>query len=461
MSVVSSNLITRFCLHFYKREAFVASSSQQDQNDGVSVSIHKKEECRVELEVKAPKECVLKARKQAIKSVSKEISLPGFRKGKAPEDLVIKKYPSAFEEEWKKAIADISFAAAQKAAAIPAMNPQTSIRYNIKNYSLESGAELTFTYETEPDIPSIDLSSFKIAPIDRPEAGAKQIEEAIRQTRFFYAKWQEVLDRPIQKGDYVILDLDSMEGETPQTVFTKTRFEVSDEGMAQWMQKLLIGAKLHDAVEGMSFPDEDVPEEEKKTFEPKKVRITIQKIEEATLPPLDDEFAKKLGMNSVQDLENWMKIHLNKQADEKVASEKHAQACHFLLNHATFELPSSLIVTEKNYRIRSSLENPRFKERWDKMSKEEKESIERNITQEAIEAIKLFYISRKIIEDAHIHISQQDVVQEASALFAEKHGRAAHPQDIEKDLYALAFSRLILAKAEEHLLNLGSWEQKA
>ncbi len=438
-------------------------SSQQSQKDEVSVSIQKKEQCRVELEVKASKECVQKARKQAIKTLAKEINIPGFRKGKAPEELIVKKHLNELTEEWKKAIADLSFTLARRAVPIPPVHSQTSIRYNFKNPSFEEGAELVFFYETEPEIPSIDLSAFQLKPIARAEVGSKQIEEAIRQTRFFYAQWKEIENRPVQEGDYVILDLDSMEGEEPQNVFSKTRFEVSDKGMAQWMKRLLVGAKLHDVIAGISSPDENLPEEEKKAFEPKKVRVTIQKIEEASLPPLDEEFAKKMGLKSVEELENWMKNHLNQQADEKVAEEKHHQAAHFLLTHASFDLPSSLIQTEKSYRLRSSLQNPRFKERWDKMSKEEREKVEESIAQEAIDAIKLFYASRKIVEDAKIAISDEEVTQEASLLYSEKHGKAARPQEIEKDLYAIAYSKLVLAKAEEALLKntTPSTEQKA
>jgi trigger factor len=433
----------------------VTPSAEKNKSE-VTVNIQKKEECRIELEVQASKECVLQARKQALKSLSKEIELPGFRKGKAPENLLLKKYGKAFEEEWKKSIADRSFVEAQKTVTIPPPSSQGSIHYNMKSYSLEEGAFLTFTYETEPEVPSIDLSHFTLDAIQKPEVGQKQIDEAIRQSRFFYAKWKEIENRPVQEGDYVIIDLDSMEGETPQTVFSKTRFEVSDRGMAQWMKNLLIGAKLQEIIEGISAPDDDLPEEEKKKFEPKKVRITLLKIEEASLPDLNEEFAKKMGLKNVEELQQWITNHLNKQAEEKVHQEEHNQVCRFLLKNASFDLPSSLIHTEKNYRIRSALENPRFKESWEKMSREEKEKVEKNIAQEAIDAIKLFYISRKVVEDAKITITQDQIIQEASHLFAEKHGRSAHPQDINKDLYALAFSRIILRHAEEYLLKLAS-----
>jgi trigger factor len=220
--------------------------SSQPQSD-VTVTVHRKPACRIELEVKVSPSLVAAARKEAIKKVGKEVSLPGFRKGHAPADMIAKKYPSAIEGEWHKAIADAAFIAAQTEAKVPMLNTNTPVTFDLKKHSLEDGAELTFSFDTEPAVPQIDPKLFTPKEVAKAEVGEKQIDEAIHQMRYFYAQWKPILERPIQEGDYIMIDLDTIENE-PQNVFHHIRFEVSKARMANWMKNLVIGAKSGDVL---------------------------------------------------------------------------------------------------------------------------------------------------------------------------------------------------------------------
>ena len=70
----------------------------------------------------------------------------------------------------------------------------------------------------------------------------------------------------LKEGDFVLLDVEIIEEDPTQKLFTNTRFEVADKSMAQWMQKLIIGKKTGDVVEGVSKPDDHVSEEEKTEY---------------------------------------------------------------------------------------------------------------------------------------------------------------------------------------------------
>src|SRR5439155_848107 len=125
-----------------------------------------------------------------------------------------------------KELADMAFIAAQKVAKVPVLNNNSPISFDLKKLTPDEGALLVFSFESEPKIPSIDPTGFSPKEVQRPEVTEKQIEEAILQMRFFYAKWNPVSDRPIQDGDYIMIDLDTVEGETIQRVFHHIRFEV-------------------------------------------------------------------------------------------------------------------------------------------------------------------------------------------------------------------------------------------
>lgn len=427
------------------------AKANESENDDVQVSVTEKPACKIEMTVKTSAKMVKDARKNAAKSVSKEITLPGFRKGKAPEEMVLKKYPQDVEKQMHKAIADLGFVAAQKKKKIPVLNNNSPVNFDLKNIS-DEGAELFFVFETEPKIPAVDRALFERKPVDRPEVGEKQIDEAIRQMRFFYAKWNQITDRPIQDGDYIMIDLDTVEGENVTRVFNQIRFEVSKDRMAEWMKKLVEGAKSGDVLEGISEADEDASEEEKKEFAPKNVRITILKVEGAELPEINDEFAKKVGAENTEKMKKSVTDLLNKQADDKVLTVEREQVNAFLNEKYPFELPKSLVDTEMKHRINQMSSDPDFRKSWDQMSQEDKEKLDAKMREESSNAVRLFYLSRQIVQDEKIPVTHQEVQNEAIAI---QHSQGAQNVEIDKmpkEVYALALSKVILAKAQDHVL---------
>jgi len=421
----------------------------------LKVKIEKKPHCLIELEIISPSEIVKKAQNEGLKEVNKEVSIPGFRKGKAPDDLILKKYPSFVKEKLEKKIADLSLIEANKEEKLPELSPSTKITFKIKDYSLETGATINYTYETEPVMPEIDPNTLKIKTLKKKEVTQEQIDETIRQARFFYAKWKEV-QRPIEEGDYIIIDLDSLETDPPSKVFDSTRFEVSDKGMANWMKKLVISAKANDTIEGISEADETATDEEKEKFQPKKVLITIKKVEEATLPDLDDEFAKKLGVKNVEELQTYLKDMLEKEAEAKHSEENRKLVHEFLLNKYKFDLPLSLVTEEIEYRRSQFFKNPDFKKTFDKMTASEKKDFENDLQKYSENAIRIFYISKKIIADLKIKISKEEIEQTASDIYYSQTGKHIDSKAISPQIYALAFSRLVLTKTEDYILDQSS-----
>jgi len=429
----------------------VTQATEELTSDEVRVQIHHKPACRIEMNVKTTPKMVADARKNAIKAVGKEVSLPGFRKGRAPDEMIIKKFPADVDKQMNKAIADLAFVAAQKMAKVPVLNNNAPISFDMKSQT-EEGAELVFSFETEPKVPSVDALAFKAKPVVKAEVADKQIDEAIRQMRFFYAQWKPVSDRPIQDGDYIMIDLDTVEGEEVTQVFHHIRFEVSKDRMANWMKKLVVGAKAGDVLNGVSEPDDTATEEEKKEFKPKNIRLTLLKVEEAVLPELDDEFAKKVGANDVAHMRESITGLLNKQADDKVQTELHEQVNDYLVENYTFELPQSLIDTEKKHRFGQLMQDPKFKGKWNKMSQDERKEFEDRLVDEASQAVRLFYLSRHIVQEAKIPITHQEVQQEAISIYQSHGAKNVEIDKMPKEIYALALSKVMLTKAQDHVL---------
>lgn len=424
--------------------------TEEFKNDLIHARVLRGPSCHVELDVVAATALVDKARQKAIKTVNKEVSFAGFRKGKAPDELVMKKFAPQVEKEVHNHLADIAYMEAQKNTQVPLLNNNASISFKMKKLT-DTEANLSFSFETEPTIPNIDASLFEPKEVSRPEVGDKQIEEAIHQMLYYYATWAPVTERPIEDGDTILINLDTMDGEVTTPVFDKIRFEVSKARMADWMKKLVTGAKSGDVLFGVSEADATATDAEKVEFLPKNVRLKIINVEKPALPELNDEFAQKVGAPDVASMRKSITDMLNNQADEKMKEECRDQINEFLVDKYSFDLPASLIETEKKHRINQQMQNEKFKANWEKMSEDEKKAFEAKIVDEASQAVRLFYLSRKIVNDAKISITHQDVQLEAVATM--RSFNAQYTDKIPKEIYALALSKIILSKAQDFLLN--------
>jgi trigger factor len=322
----------------------------------------------------------------------------------------------------------------------------------MKNHSQES-AELSLVFETEPEIPTVDPKTFEPKHVERPAVNAEKVAETIRQIRFFFAEWKKVEGRPVQEGDFVLLDVDVIENEPHTPLFSNTRFEVDTKYMAKWMKDLVIGRKLLEQVEGTSVADEDA--KDKADFKPQKVRITIKAIEQGTLPELTDDFLKKLGVNSQEDLTASIEKLLNKQADEHVKEKMHEQVNEYILEKYPFELPPTLIEKEAQFRMRQLGQDPNFQKYWMSLSAEEKKKTLDSIYQQSEKAVRMFYMCRKIISDAKISISPQDLPKPATTpleiLMDPDQMLHFHEQSEVK--HAEALSKLVLEKAADYVIS--------
>ncbi len=422
-------------------------------NDEVHVVVHRRPACRIEFEVRANPVLVEAAHKQAIKAVGKEVVLPGFRKGKAPQELVVRKYSKEIDKEWQEAIANLAFRSSEKLVKAPVLNGELKISFNMKSHSL-SGAHLSLFFETEPTPPEINPKNIKLRAVKRPLVNEDKVNETLRQVLFFFASWKRVEDRPVQEGDFVMLDVDVIEEEPSKRLFSNVRFEVTDKSMAKWMKDLILGQMTGAILEGMSVPDQDASAEDQKELTAKKTRVTINAIDEANLPILDDDFAKRLGAPSLEEMKNSIEKLLNKQADNHVQENLREQMSEILLKDFPFDIPPSLIDRETRFRMQQLLQDEEYLKNWNQMTNEARKRTVSSVAEQSEKAVRMFYICRKILKDAGINVSPADLPQAPTTALEILLGDQRHLnfQGQNEMHQAEAFSRLLLERAEDYLI---------
>lgn len=427
-------------------------TKEEFKNEFVHFVVNKKPHCIVEYEVEIQPSVVIEAHKKAAKIVGKEVNVPGFRKGKAAPDIVAKRYPHELDRRWQELIADSAYRECAKLAHIPLIRSDATISFKMQEHS-RNGAKLVLSFETIPSIPPIDPANCILQEIVRPEVNEDKVKETIRQAQLFFAKWEYITDRPVQEEDFLILDVEVIEEDPPEKLFTNTRFEVKDRSMAQWMKKLVLGQNTGAVLEGISIPDDNLTEEQKSEYAPKKVGVTIKAIENADLPPLDDAFAQKLGVKSMEELHKRIEEILTKKADEHVRELYREQVTDFLLGHP-FEIPSSVVEKETQFRIRQMIQDPAFKKKWDQSNDQEKRELIDSVQNQAEKAVRIFYLCRKISSDQNISITPKDIPLVATSPLEALLYPTAQPHDPRQPdvKQAEAYSRVLLEKTEDWVI---------
>jgi trigger factor len=204
----------------------------------------------------------------------------------------------------------------------------------------------------------------------------------------------------------------------------------------------------------VSVPDADLKQEEKEAFKPQKVRIVIKSIDQAKLPEVNEEFLKKLGVGSQEELKANIEKLLNKQADAHVKEKQREHVNEFLLTQYPFDLPTTLIEKETQFRMKQLSGDPSFLKYWRSLKEEDKKKAIDSIYFQSEKAVRMFYLCRKLLSDAKISISPQDLPQPPStpleALLNPDQMLQYHQQPEVK--HAEALSRLVLEKAEDYVI---------
>ena len=142
-------------------------------NEHVRFTIHNKPSCIVEFDVEALKPLMQATHKKAVKKVGKNVTLSGFRKGKAPENLIEKNFSNEIKKQWDQEIANAAFQECQKLANIPMLHKEGKVSFNMKSHSAH-GALLLLSFETEPTLPFIDPKEIQLKSVKRPEVSPEK-----------------------------------------------------------------------------------------------------------------------------------------------------------------------------------------------------------------------------------------------------------------------------------------------
>ncbi len=292
--------------------------------------------CTVQLTITCEPSEVKEGFSRATKQLSKKIRLPGFRPGHAPRAMV-EQYIDK-EDLYGQAADEILKPAINKAIEQEKLAPDPSqrIAVDLKKLDQETG-EMEFVAKV-PLPPVVDLGEYKGLPVEMQETDVTddEIEYQLEELRKRRSTREAITDRGTQEGDVAVVNIkiDGKEGDG------RTFMTVVGQTFPQ-LDKALIGMK----VEEMKHIDLAFPENfQEKDWAGKKHKATVSvnSLSAVTLPELDEDFAKSLKTENIDDLRARMKDTIGHAKQEMVREIVNAQLLDTLLERSTVHVPDNM-----------------------------------------------------------------------------------------------------------------------
>jgi len=315
----------------------------------VKVKVVKEEACEMTLSVELPKEEVAKETDAVFQDIQTRASLPGFRTGKAPLEMVRKNFAHRAQQTVLENLVSRSASQVLKDRKI-----QTIDTPKVEKISFEPGKPLTYHMKVEKD-PDLKAKDYKGLKITQKSAAVtdNHVAKTLEELRERNATLIQSTEAKVGKNHFIVIDF---EGKIDGKVFRGGSAKnyllnmTAPQTIAGFSEGLL-GAGVNDVkTVNPRFPA-DYPQKE---FAGKEASfdVTIKEIKEKKLPALDDELAKDLGLTSLDELKKKVRESLEKEASEKSDKEVEEQIFQGLLDKNTFTVPPTLVENRINALIR-------------------------------------------------------------------------------------------------------------
>ena len=308
----------------------------------MSVQVEKLEKNMAKLTVEVPAEDVEKAIQGAYQKTKKSINIPGFRKGKAPRQLIEKMYgkevfySDAVDAMLPKAYSDAVEECGEEIVSYP----------KIDVVQIESGKPFIFTAEVAVK-PAVTLGEYKGIQVEKApiEVTDEEIEAQVNKEREANSRTVTVEDRAVQKGDIATIDF---EGFVDGVAFDGGQgenydLEIGSNTFIPGFEDQLVGAEIGKELDvNVTFPEEYGAKELAGKEAVFKCKVNGIKVKE--LPEADDEFAQEVSeFDTLDEYKADIKAKLLKDKEDEAKRAKEDAVIGKIVENATMDIPDAMV----------------------------------------------------------------------------------------------------------------------
>ena len=311
----------------------------------MSLQVEKLEKNMAKLTVEVAAEEVEAALQNAYLKNRKQISVPGFRKGKVPRQMIEKMYgPEVFYDDAANALIQKAYPQAADECELEIVSRPT-----VDIVQLEKGKSFIFTAEVAVK-PEVTLGQYKGIEVEKADTAAtdEEVNAEIDKEREANSRTISVEDRAVQDGDMTVIDFEGfVDGEAFEGgKGTDYPLTIGSGAFIPGFEEKLVGAEIGKEVEvDVTFPEEYHAKE--LAGKPAVFKCTVKEIKVKELPELDYDFAQ--DVSDFDTLEEY-KADVRKKVEEKKAAEAKAKkedaVIEKIIEGATMEVPDAMVETQ-------------------------------------------------------------------------------------------------------------------
>ncbi len=389
------------------------------------INLEKLPDCKALLRIEFPSEDTRAERNQIIKLFSKQAKIPGFRPGKTPANVIEKRFKSEIENEFEDRIVRKAIQKNNEENKIDIINIK-----EIRDQSYNSDGTYTATIEliVAPDFELTDYKGIEVT-VPKTDVTDEQLEESLSQIRERFAHYEDVKDRGIQMGDFVVINYKgSVDGKAvgevlplaPATLAQNTGFwlKMDENSFLPSFCTPLIGLKENDTKSvNVTIPDDYEAEELR--GQSLDYEVEIVEIKEQRLPELDDEFAEKIEPGKTLD---QLKETLREQMQEQRKGYRQEMITNQILSKINseleFELPQEIVMRETQSRVNDIFNSNTERGVSEEELVEHQEQIIESAGEQANNSVKTSFILEQIAEKEKIEVGQEEVLNRVNEIAA-------------------------------------------
>ncbi len=388
----------------------------------MNVQVENLEKNMAKLTVEVPAEEVEKALQAAYMKEKNKISIPGFRKGKVPRQMIEKMYGAAvFYEEAANILIQNNYAQAMEESKLDIVSRPT-----IDVVQIEAGKEFIFTAEVAVR-PEVTLGKYKGVQVTKIDTTVSddEVNEALEAERQKNSRTVSVTDRAVAEGDTAVIDY---EGFVDGVAFEGGKGEnhslvIGSHSFIDTFEDQLVGHNPGEEVEvNVTFPTEyHAPELAGKAAV---FKCKIHEIKAAVNPELNDEFAQDVSeFDTLEEYKADLRKQLEANKEIEAKRTKEDEAIKKIIDKSTMEIPEAMIETQCENMINEFAQritqSGLSMEQYMQFSGMTLDKLKEQVRPEAETRIKSSLVLEQIAKEENIEIPDADVDAEIEKMAAQ------------------------------------------
>ncbi len=426
----------------------------------MKVTIKKAGACRKTVAIEVPAEVMEKERKDTVSVYAKHARIPGFRKGKAPTDVVAGKYAKEIDQDLKERVLPKFYQEAIQQESINVVNV-----IDASEVALAEGTPASFTVTVDV-VPEFKLPKYEqiTVKVEQQEVTDEQVQEQIDQLLSQQATYDDVEDKVIEAGDMGQLTYEATtdEGALLKDAIPEAKgigsgegywVSADDQAFIPGMGEALIGLKQGDTKDvDIHFPASFMVKELADVKARYHLEVTGVRVKKAA--ELNDEFLERLQIESEEKLRELFRDQLEQQAENTSLQATHEQIIKFLIKKTKLDVPESAVQQQTRDVMYELARQRMMQGASQEQIGEQQEELFKEAQERALENVKLRYIGLAIADEQQFEASELEVDEEIARIAIQQRKDAAElrKEMIENQSFHAVADQLRFNKALEYMV---------